>query len=180
MARRSTTSWLRAPKIAGIAPVAATSMSTTDRAMPSQMLCSATCMVRRPIRTAVAVLARSSVRITTSADSLAAVAPRAPIATPTSAAASTGASLTPSPTMSTGRCGALRTVRTLSSGRHSGSTRVMPSAAATCSTVARASPLSTRISRTPSAVSSAIVAAASSRTWSLITRVPAKRPSTAT
>jgi len=35
--------------------------------------------------------------ITTSADSLAAVDPRAPIATPTSAAASTGASLTPSP-----------------------------------------------------------------------------------
>ena len=38
-----------------------------------------------------------------SADSLAAVAPFAPIAMPTSAAASTGASFTPSPTMITGR-----------------------------------------------------------------------------
>ena len=40
--------------------------------------------------------------MTTSADSLAAVDPFAPIAMPTSAAASTGASLTPSPTMMTG------------------------------------------------------------------------------
>ena len=71
--------------------------------MPSQMLCSAMRTVSRPISTAFAVREMSSTRITASADSLAAVAPFAPIAMPTSAAASTGASLTPSPTMITGR-----------------------------------------------------------------------------
>src|SRR5215217_7337424 len=59
----------------------------------------------------------SSVMITTSADSLAAVDPRAPMATPTLAAASTGASLTPSPTISTGRSFASLTAATFCSGR---------------------------------------------------------------
>ncbi len=118
--------------------------------MPIQMLCSATFTVRCPIRTADAALDRSSRMITTSADSPAAVEPRAPMAIPTSATARTGASLTPSPTIMTGRRGRDRTASTLSGGRHSARTSVRPASAAMCSAVASASPVSMTVRVTPS------------------------------
>ena len=73
-------------------------------------------------------LLKSSFRITTSADSLAAVEPCAPIAIPISAMVSEGASLTPSPTIIIGRSesGISFNAAILSPGRHSALTSVMP------------------------------------------------------
>ena len=130
MVARSTTSCSSAPTVAGMMPKAAMLMSPTLTMMPSQMLCRAIRTVSRPISTALAVREMSSTSITASADSLAAVAPFAPIAMPTSAAASTGASFTPSPTMITGRSATAATSCTLSAGRHSARTLVMPISAA--------------------------------------------------
>ena len=71
--------------------------------MPTITLCRAMCM--RAVRSGSASTTRSmrSTMITASAVSEATVAPAVPIAIPTSARASAGASLMPSPTMTTGR-----------------------------------------------------------------------------
>ena len=177
MAARSTSSWVSAPATAGMNPNAATSIRATLRAMPSQMLLRATRMVRRPISTASATLAMSSATSTTSADSLAAVEPRAPMAMPTSAAARTGASLTPSPTMITGRGSIAATAFTLSSGSSPARTSVMPRPSATAAAVPWPSPVSMTVRRMPSPARRCRVAAAFSRTASLMISVPAKRPS---
>ena len=66
--------------------------------MANTMFCHAMCMVLRAMSIAVAIFFGSSVMRTTSAASIAASEPSAPIAMPTSARASTGASLMPSPT----------------------------------------------------------------------------------
>ena len=67
-----------------------------------------------------------------------------PIAMPTSAAASAGASLTPSPAIATTRPSAFSfaTTALFWSGRTSASTSAMPSLRATASAVARLSPVS--------------------------------------
>ena len=145
--------------------------------MPIQIACSAMSTVLRPMATASATLPMSSGSTTMSAASLAAVAPRAPMAIPMSAAASTGASLTPSPTIAMGRCGECETNSTLSTGRQFACTSSMPSAAAMCSAVARSSPVSMVTARTPCARSAAMVADAFGRTSSRNTSAPAKAPS---
>ena len=74
--------------------------------------------------------------MTMSAASDDAVAPRAPIATPTSATARAGASLMPSPTMTSGPAASSRscwTASTLSVGDRSASTASIPTAAPTIS-----------------------------------------------
>src|SRR5690606_34708911 len=180
MHARSTTSCIHAPTIAGRNPAAATSMSPTDIATPIEIDCHATRIVRRPTCTARARRDRSSTRITTSADSLAALEPRAPLGTRTSAAASTGASLTPSPTMRTGRGWAARTASTLSCGSRSARTSSIPTWAATCRATRAPSPVSTMTERTPARRSASIVARASGRGTSVSARCPAYRPSTAT
>ena len=124
----------------------------------------ATRMVRRPICTARTARYRSSSMTTTSADSLAAVDPRAPIATPTSAAASTGASLTPSPTIITGRLGPADDVD-LVLRQQAGAHVLDADLVGDVGAVASASPVSISVWRTPRR-SAARVRRASGRTWS--------------
>ncbi len=93
----------------------------------------------------------SSAISATSAVSSAASLPAAPIAIPTSARASAGASLTPSPTIATGPC-ALRSssiAATLSSGSSSARTSSTPSSAAIASAVPAPSPVSMTIRAMP-------------------------------
>lgn len=68
MLTRSTTSCVTAPTIAGMKPNAATTINTRLNPMPSQMLCTATLIVRWPMATSSATLLRSSVITTSSAD----------------------------------------------------------------------------------------------------------------
>src|SRR5690625_7006488 len=75
IATMSTTSCSSAPKIAGMMPKAAMSISTIDSAMPTQIDSLATRRVRRPTDTATAAREMSSRTITTSAVSEAAVEP---------------------------------------------------------------------------------------------------------
>ena len=85
--------------------------------MPTTALCTAMCRDQRAMSIASASRSTRSVVNTMSAASEEAVAPRAPIATPTVAAASAGASLIPSPTITvTARSRSARTAATLSAG----------------------------------------------------------------
>ena len=177
IATMSTTSCSSAPMIAGMMPKAAMSISTIDSAMPTQIDSLATRRVRRPTDTATAAREMSSRTITTSAVSEAAVEPRAPIAMPTSDTARTGASLTPSPTIITGRGSTSWTRRTLSSGSRSAWTSSMPAWAAMCRAVSSASPVSITLRPTPCRSSSARVAVALARRRSERIRVPANAPS---
>ncbi len=87
--------------------------------MPTQMPCKATRMTWRPMRTARTTRRISVESNTVSAAEAAAVKPCVPSAIPTVALASAGASLMPSPTISTRCpcCSSSLTMRTLSSGR---------------------------------------------------------------
>ncbi len=93
-----------------------TSASITPEAMATFWI--TTDRARRARRTAKGSAVRSSDMSTTSALSIAASLPAPPIAMPTVARASAGASLTPSPTMATAPClsSSSPTTRTLSSG----------------------------------------------------------------
>src|SRR4051794_15661848 len=92
-----------APATGGRWPNAATTMATTLRDMPATTLWRAIDIVRLPIRTASATRSIRSTVMTASAVSLDTVRLVPASAMPTSASASAGASLTPSPTMTTGR-----------------------------------------------------------------------------
>ncbi len=109
------------------------------------------------------------------------MAPRAPIATPTSAAASAGASFRPSPTMTTTPSWrSLRTAATFSSGLRSDKSRSTPSAAPTDSATSGWSPV-TMITRViPARRNDRITRGVSGRIGSSITSAPATTPSTAT
>ncbi len=104
-----------------------------------------------------------------------------PIAKPTSARASAGASLMPSPTIPTVRPSARsRSIsRALSAGRTSATTRVMPTRRATASAVRLSSPVTIATSR-PSARRFSMAPAASGLTSSATATSPAAIPSTAT
>ena len=121
-----------APHTAGSSPAAATPMAASDMPMPASTLCMA---IRRVRRASTATSPRrpiwSTVR-TASAASDDAVEPRAPMAIPTSARASAGASLIPSPVMITGarRC-SRRTTSSLSAGVSSAITSSTPVSAPT-------------------------------------------------
>jgi len=93
-----------------------------------------------------------------SAVSRAASVPAAPMATPRDAAASAGASFTPSPTMATApaRSRSSATASTFCAGRSPARTSVTPACAATARAVSGLSPVSMAISVTPRARSSAI------------------------
>jgi hypothetical protein len=81
---------------------AAKSIANPESAIPQSMLCGAMPPVRRAMAKTPETRSRRSTSITTSAASDEALAPRAPIAIPTLAAASAGASLMPSPTLPAG------------------------------------------------------------------------------
>src|SRR5215218_3007077 len=103
------------------------------------------------------------------------------VSMPTSARASAGASLTPSPTIATRRPRRCRSATTasLSSGRTSANTSSMPRSAATASATWRASPVSIT-TRLPSRWSSWTAWRDSGRTASSSARAPSTSPSRAT
>ena len=133
-------------------PVAAASIASIDSPMPTPMLSTAMRRARCAMTIASPTRSSRSARITTSAASEEALAPRAPIAMPTSAAASAGASLIPSPTMTVGlmRC-SVRTASTLSEGTRSANTTSKSRAAPMVCAAAARSPVIMPIRATPAA-----------------------------
>ena len=124
-------------------------------------------IVRRAIRMAVAIFDGLSSMSTTSAASMAASLPRAPIAIPTSARASTGASLIPSPTKASVFFSPLvfsrdSTFSTLSAGSSSEWYSSIPSRPATLAATLSRSPVSITVRSTPSAFSLLTASAESS------------------
>ena len=135
-------------------------------------------IVFRAIFITAAILEGSSVIRTTSAASMAASEPRPPIAMPTSALASTGASLIPSPTntslpFSLFSFSKSSTQSTLSAGRSSVYARSRPRRPATFLPTASASPVSMTVLRIPEDLRFLIAAAASALISSSITIQPA-------
>jgi Mg2+/Co2+ transporter CorC len=108
-------------------------------------------IVARLNRSAYGIFSSSSAISAMSAVSSAAALPATPIAMPTSAEASAGASLTPSPTMATGpnRRRSSSTTVTLSSGSSSARTSSTPSSSPMRVAVARPSPVSMTTLSTP-------------------------------
>ena len=102
MTATSMASWVMAPQVAGSHPTAAMPMANRESPMPATTDWVAMVRERRAMVTASPSRSRRSTLRTTSATSDEAVAPRAPMATPTSARARAGASLMPSPTMTVG------------------------------------------------------------------------------
>ena len=90
MTATSMISCVNAPAIGGKKSDAAIPIASADMPIPAMMLCRAMPCVRFAIATASDTRSSRSTRITTSAASDDALAPRAPIATPTSAAAKRG------------------------------------------------------------------------------------------
>ena len=118
---------------------------------------------------------------TTSAASEEAVTPLAPMATPTSARASAGASLMPSPTMIVGPAArSAMTTSTLSAGVHSPSAMSTPSTAPTLSATSVRSPDTITTRSMPLRRSSRIVRAASGRVGSSSRNAPIGSSSMAT
>ena len=95
-------SWRIAPATTGRNPSAAAAIATIDIPIPRTTLWTAIERARRAIWTASVRRSSRSTVMTMSAASEEALAPRAPIATPTSARARAGASLSPSPTITIG------------------------------------------------------------------------------
>ena len=115
---------------------------------------------------------------TTSAASMAASEPMPPMATPTSARESTGASLMPSPTNTSAPLSlfsfkSASTRSTLSAGKSCACTSSSPSSAPTRSPTACASPVSITVFLTPNSLSLRMASVASGFTSSEMTRCPA-------
>ena len=138
----------------------------------------------REIRIALAIFIGSSSIRTTSAASIAASDPMAPMAMPMSARRSTGASLMPSPTKASFAPSGFSarsssTLATLSAGRSSLYTRPTPRSAATCSATRRLSPVSMTVCCTPARFSVSTARWAVGFTTSAMTMWPAYLPSRA-
>ena len=183
MTATSIASWISAPATTGSAPNAANPIATSDIPIPAMTLWTAIWRDRFARRMASASRSRRSTVITRSAASELAVAPRAPIATPTSAMASAGASLMPSPTMTTGPSESAiswRTASTLSAGVRSARTPSTPIAAPTISATEAWSPVTMTIRVIPARRSERIARGVSGRIGSSRTRAPARRSSART
>ena len=137
--------------------------STGNIAMPAMGTCTARMYdmalrrlskIRRPMRTAATMAAKLSSMSTSEADSRATSVPRPPIATPTCAARSAGASFTPSPVIATisPRAFSACTMRSFCSGamRAQTLTVAMRSHSASSSSAAISSPVSKSPSRSAS------------------------------
>ena len=138
----------------------------------------------REMRMALTIRLGSSSMRTTSAASMAASLPMAPMAMPISARVSTGASLMPSPTkasfsFSPFAASSFSTSATLSAGSSSARTSSTPSPAATSSATRCASPVSMTVFFTPHFFSAATASAACGFGTSEITIWPAYFPSIA-
>ena len=181
--RTSIASWSSAPATGSRSPAAAAPIATIDSPIPMPMLWTAIRRERRAIRMASGSRSRRSTAITRSAASELAVAPRAPIATPTSAVASAGASFSPSPTITRIPAALSRssaTASTLSAGVRSARTASTPIAAPTMSATPAWSPVTITIRRTPARRRERMTRGVSGRIGSSRTSAPASRPSAAT
>ena len=161
--------------------MAANAIATPDIAMPATMLCTAMPRARFAMETASETRSSRSVRMTTSAASDDALAPLAPMAMPTFAAANAGASLMPSPTITVGckRC-SVATASTLSDGTRSASTASRSSAAPMVSAASARSPVSMTMRETPAARRACTARGVSRLSSSPSSKTPIVRPSTAT
>ncbi len=149
--------------------------------MPATTLCVAMRRERRAMTWASPRRSSRSTVSTTSAASEDTVAPRAPMATPTAARASAGASLMPSPTMIVAPPAlSRRTTATLSAGLCSATTSSTPIMAPTAAATSARSPVTITTRRMPARRRLRIVRAASGRIGSLRTSAPAGTPSTPT
>ena len=142
-------------------------------------------IVRQDSSMASAIFEGLSSISTTSAASMAASLPKAPIAIPTSARANTGASLIPSPTKAIVSSVFFSLMRrsmwlTLSAGSNSAKYSVTLVCSATCSTTSLLSPLNITVLLTPNCFKASIAFTASAFSWSEITIWPAYSPSIAT
>ena len=158
-------------------PSAASTRMSTFTPSANTMFCHTMRMVLRAMRMARAMFEGLSSMSTTSAASIAASDPIAPMAIPISARMSTGASLMPSPTKASLASGAsvasrCSTALTLSSGRSWACTSSRASFLPTASATSRRSPVSMMQRRTPASCRSRMVCAASSFTTSAITMCP--------
>ncbi len=170
-----------APPTGSSSPNAPNSIPTNDRPMPITTLWTAIPRERRAIRIASATRSSRSTTRTTSAASDEAVAPRAPIATPTSAAASAGASFTPSPTMIVGpNSPSAFTASTLSAGSRSDRMRSTPIEMPTDSATSGWSPVTITTRSIPARRRMRITRGVSERIGSSRTTAPATSPSTET
>ena len=150
MTMTSMASWRIAPATTGRSPTAAATIATTDIPIPRTTLWTAIERARRAIWTASVKRSSRSTAMTMSAASEDALAPRAPIATPTSARARAGASLRPSPTITIGPEASVRsawTTSTFSDGTRSASTTSTPMADPTASATDALSPVTITIRR---------------------------------
>ena len=145
------------------------------------MLCRAMARARLAMTTASETRSRRSTRMTTSAASDDALAPLAPMAMPTSAAASAGASLIPSPTISVGlrRC-SVATASTLSEGTRSARTASRSRAAPIVSAASARSPVTITMRDTPALRSICTACGVSRLSSSPSSSAPVVRPSTDT
>ena len=169
-----------APATGTNSPNAPRSIPPNASPIPITTLCSAIRRERRAIEMASAIRSRRSTIRTMSAASDDAVAPRAPIATPTSAAASAGASFRPSPTkIVTPSSRSASTAFTFSAGSRSDRTRSTPSAAPTDSATSGWSPVTMTTRLIPARRSVRITRGESGRIGSSMTSAPAMAPSTA-
>ena len=135
-------------------PSAARSSTSNLTAMANTTFCRAMEMVRREMEMAVATFFGLSSMSTTSAASMAASEPSAPMAIPTSALANTGASLMPSPTKASEAFSSRRSrsccmQSTFSSGSNCVWHSSMPSCRATSSPTSFRSPVSNTVWATP-------------------------------
>ncbi len=137
------------------------------------------CTVARPRRTANGSLDKSSDISATSAVSSATSVPAAPMAMPTSAVASAGASLMPSPTIATVPCSrcSICTSVTLSAGIRSAYTSSTPDALRIISADRRVSPVSSTTCSTPASRSDCTTEVLPARGWSASPITPSAAPS---
>ena len=180
MASTSMTSCRTAPAAGGRYPTAATIIAASDSPMPTRTACSAIRCERRAMRIASARASIRSTVSTTSAASDEAVAPRAASATPHPAAASAGASLTPSPTMIVSPCADSRSIAaSFSAGSQSASTASTPTMRPTMSAMSARSPVTSTTRRIPASRNARTIRGASGRIASWSRKAPAGWSSTA-
>ena len=158
-------------------PNAASSRQASLTPRANTMFSRTMAMHLRPMRMALAIITGSSSISTTSAASMAASEPRAPMAIPTSARASTGASLMPSPTKASRSplpfsAKSCSTQSTLSAGSSPARYSRMPTWSATFSATEALSPVSITRRLTPLRRSWDTAWGADSLTWSAMTICP--------
>ena len=159
-------------------PSAASTRISSLTPSAKMMFCQTIVMVLRATRIAREMLDGLSSMSTTSAASIAASEPIAPMAMPTSARVSTGASLMPSPTKASlplpdSAASSASTRSTLSPGSSCAWNSSSPSRLATAAATSSRSPVSMTVRLTPAACRSRIVCSASAFMVSAITMWPA-------